>query len=136
MTTMREGGCQCGAVRYRVSGEPLLAALCHCTMCRRAHAAPAVAWAMYREDQLEYIAGKPAQYASSEQARRAFCARCGTQLGFAADYLPGLVDIPIGSLDDPNAIAPTFHYWDSKRLGWVEFADALPRHAEFPPIEP
>ncbi|HEV8331433.1 MAG TPA: hypothetical protein VGQ22_08445 [Steroidobacteraceae bacterium] len=39
MTNVREGGCQCGAIRYRAEGEPLLAALCHCFMCRRAPAA-------------------------------------------------------------------------------------------------
>lgn len=43
-----EGGCQCGAVRYRIAGRPVMAALCYCSMCRRANAAPAVAWAMYQ----------------------------------------------------------------------------------------
>lgn len=37
-----EGGCQCGSVRYRITGDPVMTALCHCTMCRRANAAPAV----------------------------------------------------------------------------------------------
>lgn len=131
-----EGGCQCAAVRYRINGEPLVAALCHCSMCRRAHAAPAVAWAMYREEQVEFLNGKPAEYASSPGAKRGFCGRCGTQVSFVADYIPGLVDIPIGSLDDPNQIAPAMHYWDSRRLSWVEPARGLPRHAEFPPVNP
>ncbi len=49
-----EGGCQCGAVRYAITGEPALAAICHCTMCRRAHAAPAVAWAMFQDAQVSF----------------------------------------------------------------------------------
>ena len=48
-----EGGCQCGAIRYQISGEPVMAAICHCAMCRRANAAPAVAWAMYQEYQIQ-----------------------------------------------------------------------------------
>lgn len=46
---------------------------------------------------------------------------------------PGLIDITIGSLDDPARVAPTFHYWESRRLPWLLIDDRLPRHAEFPP---
>ena len=88
----RQGGCQCGAVRYRVSGEAVMTALCHCTMCRRANAAPAVAWAMYARAQVEFVAGTLATYASSPGCERRFCARCGTQIGFTADYLPSRAD--------------------------------------------
>ena len=130
-----EGGCQCGAVRYRITGEPVPAALCHCSMCRRAHAAPAVAWAMVAESQLQFLAAEPAIYESSPGARRGFCPRCGTQISFTADYLPGLVDITIGSLDDPARVPPTLHYWESRRLPWLQLADGLPRHPEFPPSE-
>jgi len=133
MTNVREGGCQCGAIRYRAEGEPLMAALCHCAMCRRASAAPAVAWAMYPQAQVTFIRGEPTAYASSAEARRGFCSRCGTPLCFTATFLPGLIDITIGSLDAPEALAPTLHYWDSKRLPWLHIADDLPRYAEFPP---
>jgi hypothetical protein len=132
MTNVREGGCQCGAVRYRAEGEPLLAAICHCSMCRRAHAAPAVAWAMYRQSQVTFLA-QPATYASSADAQRGFCARCGTQVCFTATFLPDLIDLTIGSFDAPESLRPTLHYWDSKRLPWLEIADGLPRHPEFPP---
>ncbi|PPE74931.1 hypothetical protein C3942_04435 [Solimonas fluminis] len=131
----REGGCQCGNIRYRISGDPMLAAICHCTMCRRANAAPAVAWAMYAQDQVRFTGEQPQPYASSPEARRGFCPRCGTQISFTASFLPGLIDITIGSLDRPEAVAPTLHYWHSEHLGWVEFADGLPRFPELPPFE-
>jgi hypothetical protein len=130
-----EGGCQCGAVRYRVTGEPVMAAICHCAMCRRANAAPAVAWAMFEESQVVFVRGSPTIYGSSPGARRGFCQICGTQISFTADYIPGLIDLTIGSLDHPEKLAPTLHYWDAERLPWVHFADDLPRHAEFPPVE-
>lgn len=128
-----EGGCQCGAVRYRVSGNPLMAALCHCSMCRRANAAPAVAWSMYSQSQVAFTGAAPTQYESSPGCSRGFCGRCGTQLTFTADYLPGLIDITIGSLDDPRRVAPECHSWESMRLPWLQLDDGLPRHAEFPP---
>ena len=130
-----EGGCQCGAVRYRITGGPVMSALCHCRMCRRANAAPAVAWAMYEAAQVVFLNQPPTVYASSPGARRGFCTRCGTQISFTADYIPGLIDITIGSLDDPGQVPPALHYWDSERLPWVHFSDALPRHPEFPPAD-
>jgi hypothetical protein len=130
-----DGGCQCGAVRYRAAGGAAMTALCHCTMCRRANAAPAVAWAMFEESQVTFTRQLPTVYESSPGARRGFCARCGTQISFTADYIPGLIDLTIGSLDDPTQLAPTLHYWESKRLPWLEFADRWPRHAGFPPME-
>ncbi|MGH8284563.1 MAG: GFA family protein [Steroidobacteraceae bacterium] len=57
-----EGGCQCGAVRYRIAGHPVIAAVCHCSMCRRANAAPAVAWAMFQEAQVTFVRGTLTSY--------------------------------------------------------------------------
>lgn len=127
-----EGGCQCGALRYQASGAPIMTAICHCTMCRRAHAAPAVAWAMFGEEQVR-IGGEAKVYPSSAEGRRGFCPHCGTQVFFRADYIPGLIDLTIGSMDQPERLPPQFHYWHVEHLAWVEFADGLPRHAEFPP---
>lgn len=131
--TTLEGGCQCASIRYRITGEPLLTAICHCSMCRRASAAPAVAWTMYRQAQVEFLGNEPKLYESSPGCRRGFCASCGSQISFSADSMPGLIDITIGSLDDPNRVVPTLHYWDSKRVSWLHLGDDLPRFPEFPP---
>jgi hypothetical protein len=132
VTTALEGGCLCRAVRYHASGEPIAVVYCHCTWCRRATAAPVVAWAMFASERYELTAGEPAVHASSPGVERAFCARCGTQLSYRADYMPGLVDVTVGSLDDPHALPPQFHIWDSERLRWLELADGLPRHPDAP----
>lgn len=129
-----EGGCQCGNIRYVVVGEPVLAAICHCSMCRKSHSAPAVAWAIFPDSQLEFTKTPPKLYKSSVDAQRGFCPECGTQISFTASFLPGLVDIAIGSLDAPESIKPTLHYWHSKHLSWAGFSDDLPRYPEFPPF--
>lgn len=128
-----DGGCQCGAVRFALSGTPIMTALCHCSMCRKAHAAPAVAWAMYAESQLRWTLGQPKGYASSADGLRGFCAECGTQLTFTASYLPDMVDVAIGSLDEPGHMPPQFQYWYDDHLAWLADAADLPKFAEFPP---
>ncbi len=130
-----EGGCQCGSIRYVIAGDPVMAAICHCSTCRRANAAPAVAWAMYEEGQVKFVSGAPKKYSASEDAKRGFCSECGTPISFEAEFLPGLIDITLGSFDDPEAVQPTMHYWHSRHLSWAEFADSLPRYPEFPPLE-
>ena len=51
---MLKGGCQCGSVRYELSGDPMHHALCHCNDCRNSAGAPMVGWAMYQEDALSF----------------------------------------------------------------------------------
>lgn len=128
-----EGGCLCGEVRYAVTGETVFSAICHCSMCRRAAGAPAVAWAMFALDGFRVSKGAPATYASSPGVARGFCATCGTTLSFTADFIPGLIDLTIASFDDPAALAPQAHMWERERIPWLVFADGLPRHAELPP---
>jgi hypothetical protein len=89
---------------------------------------------MYNEGQVAFTEFAPAVYQSSSEAERGFCPECGTQICFTASYIPGLIDIAVGSLDRPEALEPMLHYWDSKRLPWVRFDDDLPKHAEFPPF--
>lgn len=127
------GGCQCGSVRYRILGDPLLVALCHCATCRRANAAPVVAWALFHASQVAFSGETIRSFASSPGCLRSFCPTCGSQIGFTADYLPELMDITVGSLDDPALVSPTLHAWESRRVPWLRLADDLPRHEGFPP---
>ena len=90
---------------------------------------------MYQQAQVLFTGESPSIYESSPGCNRGFCCHCGSQISFTAGYLPGLIDITIGSLDSPDQVPPTFHYWESKRLPWLQFADRWPRHAEFPPTE-
>ena len=77
-----EGGCLCGAVRYRVTGQSLARALCHCHSCRLASGAPSVAWAVFPASQFAIVSGKPNSYRSSPPVVRTFCGNCGTPLTY------------------------------------------------------
>ena len=128
-----EGGCHCGAVRFRVEGEPIRAGLCHCSDCRRHAAAPVVAWAVFPKEQVQST-GEVATYASSEHGRRQFCPSCGSNLYYLNDVIfPGLVDVPIAAFDDPDALPPIEQIQLAERIGWMEDAHELPGFERWPP---
>ncbi|MFC7331937.1 GFA family protein [Rhodocista pekingensis] len=127
-----EGGCLCGAVRYRIAGAitPTGVAYCHCRTCRRSSGAPVMAWATFPTAAVWLTRGAPAAHASSPKALRQFCPACGTQLFFAYTEGEPELDVALGSLDDPTALVPAYHIWTSSRLPWFDTADSLPRHAD------
>ena len=93
-----EGGCSCGAVRFRLQGEVRFVAICHCDNCRRAHGAGGVEWAGYQEEQLEMLAGDSAgalegpalrSWETPTAARRSFCGQCGSPLFFRSPRWAG-----------------------------------------------
>lgn len=120
-----EGGCICGAVRYRATGEPSNSMVCHCQTCRRVAGAPVVAWVTFATDQFQLLRGQPLQFHSSEPVRRTFCGACGTPLTYEHRDGIGFVDVTTCSLDDPDLFPPTHHSWLSHDLAWVRFGDGL-----------
>ena len=123
-----QGGCLCGAVRYRVEGPPLLSEYCHCGKCRRAGGAPVVVWADLPREKFVLLRGEPAQYASSPGVKRGFCAQCGSSLTFQNGENPPFLSVTVGTLDDPGKVAPMEHIFSADRLPWLEIGDDLPRH--------
>ena len=126
-----EGGCVCGAIRYRVRGRPSNTMICHCRTCRRVAASPVVAWVTFPKSEFQLVQGHPSEFRSSAPVRRSFCGACGTQLTYVHDDSPSTVDITTCSLDDPDAFPPTHHSWLSHDLAWVHFGDGLPTFAEW-----
>lgn len=122
-----QGGCACGAVRYRARGVPRDETLCHCTDCRRSSGAPVVGWVTFERQGVTWD-GPLKERRSSDRATRGFCPECGSQLCFWLDREPSLVDITLGSLDDPGVVGPRDHIYTRSQLGWLRFADGLPRY--------
>jgi len=122
-----EGGCLCGAVRYRIQGEPLSSGTCQCRTCRRASAAAIVPWITVISEHFVFTAGQPTEYNSSPPATRTFCGRCGTPLTYRHTSCEGKkIDVTTVSLDDPEAFPPTAHIWTSHKLKWIKLADGIP----------
>jgi hypothetical protein len=124
-----DGGCLCGAVRYRVNAQPSASTLCHCSSCRRASGAPSLAWAVFRVGELHWLHGVPAYFASSPGVTRGFCARCGTALTYRRDSRSEFIDVTAASFDHPECFAPSCEIWVEHRLPWMVANPALPQHA-------
>jgi hypothetical protein len=128
-----QGGCQCGAVRYAVDGEPQHVALCHCEGCRKSAGAPAVAWAAFAEGEFSLKQGELTTYNSSGSAMRSFCPVCGTGICYRnADMLPGIVDIQAATLDNPDALPVQAQIQTAERIGWMATAHELPQFERYP----
>ena len=125
-----EGGCLCGALRFRARGAPTHATLCHCQSCRRAAGAPLVAWVSFPRACFAFTRGEPARFRSSPPVERSFCPRCGTPLTYAHDAERDTLDVTTVSLDRAAELAPRDHTWTSHALPWVHDLDALPHHLE------
>lgn len=113
-----EGGCLCGAIRYRMAGAPLSSVICHCASCRRASGAPTVAWLTVSRGQFEILSGSPRAYQSSPGVTRQFCRTCGSALTYETAISPATIDVTTASLDDPNRFPPTDEVWLDHKVDW------------------
>jgi hypothetical protein len=127
MSAVCEGGCLCGAIRYRVTGEPSSSSVCHCRSCRLASGAPSVAWFVVTRAQFTLVHGEPTSFRSSPPVIRSFCGRCGTPLLYQHDDDPDAVEITTATLDDPERFAPTAEIWLSEKVRWAA-SDASLEH--------
>jgi hypothetical protein len=130
-----QGGCACGAVRYRLTSDPYDCGWCHCRICQRVSGAPAMVFATVAAGDLVWTKGAETvrTFRSSDFGTRSFCGACGTPLLMQVDHQPETVDFTVASLDDPNGVAPGFHIFWGSRIAWFDPGDALPRHARFRP---
>jgi hypothetical protein len=115
-----EGGCLCGAIRFRAQGVPGKPHTCSCETCRRHSGALTVVWVEYPADAVAWVGpgGRPSAWRSSPWSSRAFCPACGTTLG-ALDDAP-TVALVTGAFDKPHLreLAPTDHSYRSRRPRW------------------
>jgi hypothetical protein len=123
---MITGGCHCGAVRYSIEGEPLRSAICSCADCRRSSGAPLVAWALFAGDALS-VTGDIASFNSSGDSQRQFCSRCGSSLFYrSATKLPGLVNVLMATLDEPERAPPAAWVQATDAPNWLLDIETLP----------
>ena len=119
------GGCQCGAIRYRVASEPKLVAVCHCRMCQKASGSILWPFLTVPREALAWTLGRPAHFRSSAAAERGFCAACGTPLTFRYVHSERIA-VSIGSLDEPEKVAPKNQVGIEGRLSWFATLPTLP----------
>ena len=137
MTHALEGGCACGAVRYRLTAEPLIVHACHCRDCQRLSGG-AFALNIWIERRFVESADaaklRPVSVpAGSGKPQEIFrCLDCGTALWSKYHAAPGdSVLLRAGTLDEPETIAPDVHIFTRSKLPWVELPAGVPSFTTF-----
>ncbi|MGV7218629.1 GFA family protein [Bradyrhizobium sp. UFLA05-112] len=123
---IREGGCLCGAVRFKAEGDPLNVRVCHCRNCQKAMGSPFFARALFPQAALT-VEGETGRFPISERIDRVFCKQCGTRL-FSWRRDGSAAGVALATFDDRNAFVPTEHIWVREKLNWLTFGDGLPQY--------
>jgi hypothetical protein len=131
-----EGGCLCGAIRYRATAAPVRGVICHCSMCRKHSGAPVLAFVHFPLDVFTWVKGEPTRYRSSQYAERGFCPKCGSTLSMHEEVLQDRVQITLGSLDEPQRAKIDDHVWTKDRIAWFDVKDDLQRYPKDSPTSP
>jgi hypothetical protein len=125
MASARDGGCQCGALRYRLEGEPLGLAVCHCRECQRQSGSAFGMSLAVRSDSFRVLSGELRRFAvrcdSGRTKQCAFCPECGTRIHHQTH--PAFLSIKAGTLDDTSGLAPAAHYWTARKQPWLPLPD-------------
>jgi hypothetical protein len=128
MTEVSTGGCQCGAVRYRIEGPLGTAGFCHCRMCQKAFGSLGAPLVSVPRQRFRWTRGEPTEFRSSPIVARGFCRDCGTPLYMSEDG-DSVIEIAIGTLDDPAAAAPDHVVGIESKLPWADRLPTLPAHS-------
>jgi len=124
-----EGGCSCGAVRYRLTSEPLFVHCCHCLNCQRQTGSAFVVNLLIEADRVQLLAGEPQPVdvpRDDGSAQRIYrCPSC--RIAVFSDYgRPEVSFVRAGTLDDPRGIVPDVHIYTQSKVGWVTLPDGVP----------
>jgi hypothetical protein len=138
MTSKRiaEGGCGCGAVRYRITDEPIVVNNCHCRLCQRQTGTGSAVNAFIESDRLEHLSGELTEHefttGSGGTQVVVRCAKCGTPLW---SYYPRLgrkaAGVRVGTLDNPSNMTPDAAIYVLDKPDWAPLPDGVPTFEEF-----
>jgi hypothetical protein len=126
-----EGGCACGAVRYRLGGAPMFVHCCHCTSCQTETGSAFAVNALYEADRVETISGAAeAVTTPSESGKGQLIWRCpACRVALWSNY-GGAGDavrfVRVGTLDAPASLPPDIHIYTRSRLPWVRLPEGVP----------
>jgi hypothetical protein len=124
-----EGGCACGAVRYRLKTPPMFVNCCHCRDCQRETGSAFVINGVIEADGIEVLEGNPEPVSMPTHSGRPHdiyrCPAC--RIALWSDYgRRPLRFIRMSTLDDGAAFAPGAHIFTRSKLPWVPLSAEIP----------
>jgi hypothetical protein len=121
---MHEGGCVCGAVRYRVTNAPFRTGVCHCKFCQRRTGSAFGVGVYFKKQDFQLTRGALNSYEhksdeSGRWLRMEFCPACGTTVSWTLELFPDARGVAGGTFDDPSWIKVERHTWTRSKQHWV-----------------
>jgi hypothetical protein len=130
MSDKLEGGCACGAVRYRMTGPPMFVHCCHCRDCQRQTGSAFVLNALIETARVEIAGTEPRRFEMPTDSGRPHgiyrCPTCGTAVWSEYGGLAKLRFVRVGTLDDPQALAPDVHIYTRSKQPWLKLPEGVP----------
>ncbi|MBM3597170.1 MAG: GFA family protein [Alphaproteobacteria bacterium] len=130
MADKLEGGCACGAVRYRLESAPMFVNCCHCTDCQRQTGSAFVINALIETDRITLLTGKPEPVPVPTDSGRPHdihrCPTCHTALWSDYGRRPSLRFVRVGTLDKPGALKPDAFIFTRSKLPWIQLSPDIP----------
>ena len=130
------GGCTCGSVRYRLSGEPMFVHCCHCRWCQRETGASFALNALIEAERVILLSGEvetvttPSNSGKGQQIVR--CPNCRVALwSHYAGAGDALCFVRVGTLDEPDHLPPDIHIFTSSKQPWVVLPPDVPAVDEY-----
>lgn len=117
------GGCQCGAIRYELTDEPLCVYACHCTECQKQTASSFALGLWANRTDFHVTQGKTTPITRNADSGREiignFCGKCGSRIYHENLANPTRINLKPGTLDDTNWLVPVGHVWTSRAQSWL-----------------
>jgi hypothetical protein len=108
-----EGGCHCGRVRFRVTGDLDRVTYCNCSMCSK----KGLLHLIVAPEQFELLSGKDdltTYQFNTKVAKHTFCKHCGVHPFYVPRSDPDKIDVNARCLDGIDADALPIKQFDGK----------------------
>ena len=135
-----EGGCVCGKVRFKITGDTMGTGVCHCRACQYSTGGGANYVVLAPKAAFAVTKGEPKVHKSTAESGtemgRAFCADCGTPLYTVSGPMVPFYPVKVGALDDPSTFQPQLHLYMVDAQPWHLTHEGLPQFPKMPPMGP
>lgn len=132
----RSGGCECGALRYELSADPLAQSMCHCTQCQRQSGSAFSMSLVVPREGFRFSQGEPKVYVtkadSGADKECLFCADCGIRIANRLSSMPATINVKPGTLDERDWLRPVVAVWTSSKQPWSPLPEGIPTFEKNP----
>lgn len=134
-----DGGCSCGAVRYRLLTAPMFVHCCHCLLCQRQTGSAFAINAIVETARLEFLAGAPVPWSMPTESGHPHdihrCPSCAVAVWSDYGRRPGLRFLRVATLDRPHAVVPDVHIYVRSRVPWIRLPEGVRAFDEYYELE-